>query len=96
MHNKNQNCHSLRSLGRDKPRPFGGRLCVLIMLSKTKYAKWPNGGCQALMTINLTDLEVVNLTGQKLMEGYDEGLGKWVGTGGDLPSCHRHRRLCHF
>jgi len=67
------------------------------MLQKNKYEKWPSGDSQTIMSVSLSDSELEQCTGQCLIEGNsDDGLGKWIGLGGDLPSGHPIEFLKHI
>lgn len=49
-------------------------------------ACWPSGDYVDAAQLNLSDAEVEMLTGQKLNEGMEEGLGLWLAVAGTLES----------
>jgi hypothetical protein len=47
---------------------------------------WPSGHSEAIATLKVDDAWVAAVTGAPLIAGDEDGLGRWVGSGGKLPS----------
>ena len=49
-------------------------------------AAWPSGRSKPLAQLDVDDAWVVRVGGSTLASGVEDGLGPWVGIGGQLPS----------
>src|SRR4051812_38303083 len=57
--------------------------------------KWPSGGAKGLAQLKGGDRGLTAIAGAPLSSGDDDGLGRWVGTGGTLPS-GKHVELLRY
>jgi hypothetical protein len=48
--------------------------------------RWPSGECVDLAVLPLTEDELAERVGIPLVHGVEDGLGRWGGIGGRLPS----------